>query len=190
MKKFWEHLGERERRYVAAGAGLLSLLLLVQFAVLPLWDERQRVNRAVEAQEKILQDMHAQLSDVQLIRRDIDAVQRAIAARPANFSLYSYTEKKAREAGVRSNVKSIQPARGMSAGTFEETTADLQLEKITLRQLVQFLYQADSPAEAVRIRKLSVRKSMENPEYLTATVQLITFQPAGGARPAAPGKGT
>jgi general secretion pathway protein M len=92
-------------------------------------------------------------------------------------------ERKAREAGVRGNVKAINPSRGMSAGTFEETIADVSLERITTRQLVQFLYHADSPRDAVRIRKLTVRKSMESPEYLTATVQLATYQAVAGPRP-------
>ena len=104
-------------------------------------------------------------------------------ARPPNFTLYSFVERKAREAGVRGNVKSINPSRGMSAGSYEETMADVSLEKITTRQLVQFLYHADSPRDAVRIRKLTVRKSMESPEYLTVTVQLATYQAAAGPRP-------
>jgi len=35
----------------------------------------------------------------------------------------------------------------------------------------------------VTIRKLTVRKSLESPEYLTATVQLATYQAAAAPRP-------
>jgi general secretion pathway protein M len=189
MKKFWDNLGAREKLYILAGAGLAIAILLVQFAILPFWEERERVARAVEAQEKILKEMNTQLAEYRLLRRDMDALQRAVASRPPNFTLYSFVERKAREAGVRGNVKAINPSRGMSAGSFEETMADVSLEKITTRQLVQFLYHADSPRDAVRIRKLTVRKSMESPEYLTATVQLATYQAAAGPRPVpAPGR--
>jgi type II secretory pathway component PulM len=183
MKKFWDNLGAREKLYILAGAGIAIVILLVQFAILPFWEERERVARAVETQEKILKEMNTQLAEYQLLRRDTDALQRAIASRPPNFTLYSFVERKAREAGVRGNIKAINPSRGMSAGTFEETMADISLEKITTRQLVQFLYYADSPRDAVRIRKLTVRKSMESPEYLTATVQLATYQATAGTRP-------
>jgi type II secretory pathway component PulM len=183
MKKFWDNLGAREKLYILAGAGIVIVILLVQFAILPFWEEKERVARAVEAQEKILKEMNTQLAEYHLLRRDMDTLQRAVASRPPNFTLYSFVERKAREAGVRGNVKAINPSRGMSAGTFEETMADVSLEKITTRQLVQFLYHADSPRDAVRIRKLTVRKSMESPEYLTATVQLATYQAAAGPRP-------
>lgn len=185
MKKFWDNLGAREKLYILAGAGIAIVILLVQFAILPFWEERERVARAVEAQEKILKEMNTQLAEYRLLRRDMDTLQRAVASRPPSFTLYSFVERKAREAGVRGNIKAINPSRGMSAGTFEETIADVSLERITTRQLVQFLYHADSPRDAVRIRKLTVRKSMESPEYLTATVQLATYQAVAGPRPVA-----
>lgn len=183
MKKFWDNLGAREKLTILAGAGIGMVILLVQFAILPFWEERARVAKAVEAQEKILQEMNSQLAEYRLLRRDMDTLQRAVASRQPNFTLNSFVERKAREAGVRGNIKAINPSRGMSAGTFEETMADVSLEKITTRQLVQFLYHADSPRDAVRIRKLTVRKSMESPEYLTVTVQLATYQAAAGTRP-------
>jgi type II secretory pathway component PulM len=189
MKKFWDNLGAREKLYILAGMGIAALILLVQFAILPFWEERERVAKAIDAQEKILREMNAQLTEYRVLRRDMDTIQRAMASRPSDFTLYTFVERKAREAGVRPNVKAINPSRGMSAGTYEETMADVSLEKITLRQLVQFLYQADSPRDAVRIRKLTVRKSLESPEYLTATVQLATYQAATAPRPGnAPGR--
>jgi type II secretory pathway component PulM len=183
MKKFWDNLGAREKLYILAGMGIAALILLVQFAILPFWEERERVAKAIDAQEKILKEMNAQLTEYRVLRRDMDSIQRAMASRPSDFTLYTFVERKAREAGVRPNVKAINPSRGMNAGTYEETMADVSLEKITLRQLVQFLYQADSPRDAVRIRKLTVRKSLESPEYLSATVQLATYQAAAAPRP-------
>jgi type II secretory pathway component PulM len=183
MKKFWDNMGAREKLYILAGTGIVILILLFQFAILPFWEERARVAKALDAQEKILEEMNAHLAEYRVIKRDMDSIQRAMASRPSDFTLYTFVERKAREAGVRPNVKAINPSRGMSAGTYEETMADVSLEKITLRQLVQFLYQADSPRDAVRIRKLTVRKSLESSEYLTATVQLATYQAAAAPRP-------
>jgi type II secretory pathway component PulM len=183
MNKFWNNLGAREKLTILAGMGIVILILVFQFAILPFWEERARVAKAIDAQENLLEEMNAQLAEYRVIKQDMDSIQRALASRPSNFTLYTFVERKAREAGVRPNVKAINPSRGVSAGTYEETLADVSLEKITLRQLVQFLYQADSPHDAVRIRKLTVRKSLESPEYLSATVQLATYQAAATPRP-------
>jgi type II secretory pathway component PulM len=185
MKKFWDNLGAREKLYILAGTGIVILIVLVQFAIVPLWEERERVAKAIDAQEKIIKEMNAQLVEYRVLKRDMETIQRAMAGRPPNFTLYSFVEQKAREAGVRPNVKAINPSRGGSSGTYEEAMVDVTLEKITLRQLVQFLYLADSPRDAVRVRKLTVRKSKESPDYLAATVQLATYQATPGARPGA-----
>jgi len=183
MKKYWDKLGARERLIVLGGAGIAVAVLLVQFVILPFWEEKTRVAKALDAQEKLLAEMHAQLADYRLIKRDMDLIQRALASRPPGFTLNGFVDRKAREAGVRANVRAINPSRGASAGAYEEALADVSLERITMRQLVQFLHKADSPRDAVRIRKLTVRKSLESPEYLTATVQLATYQPAAAPRP-------
>ena len=183
MRKTWDKLGQRERLAILGGAGIVLAILLVQFAILPFWEEKARVAKALDAQEKVLEEMNAELAEYRLIRRDMDVIQQAMASRPPDFTLYGFVERKARESGVRQNIRAINPSRGVSAGSYEESMADVSLEKITLRQLVQFLYRADSPRDAVRIRKLTVRKSMESPEYLTATVQLATYQAATAPRP-------
>lgn len=183
MKKYWDNLGRREKLAILGGAGIIALILLVQFAILPLWEEKARVAKALDAQEKVLEEMNTQLAEYRLIKRDMDIIQKAMASRPPDFTLYGFVDRKARESGVRSNVRAINPSRGVSAGAYEETMADVSLEKVTLRQLVLFLHKADSPHDAVRVRKLTVRKSLESPEYLTATVQLATYQAAAAPRP-------
>ncbi len=183
MKKHWDNLGRREKLAVLGGAGVVLAILLVQFAILPFWEEKARVAKALDTQEKVLEEMNAQLAEYRVIKREMDVIQQAMASRPADFTLFGFVERKARESGVRQNVRAINPSRGAGAGSYEEALADVSLEKITLRQLVQFLYKADSPRDAVRIRKLTVRKSTESPEYLTATVQLATYQPAAAPRP-------
>lgn len=183
IRDFWENRGAREKLYVLGGSGALLVALLAQFAILPFWEDRQRVGKAVESQEKILREINGQAAEYLVLKRDVDAIQGVLSSRPPNFTLYSFVERKAREAGMRANVKTINPSKGMPMGAFEEAIADVGLEKLTLRQLVQFLYLAESPRDAVRVRKLSVRKSAESPEYLTVTVQLATYQ-AAAPRPA------
>lgn len=191
MKKYWNNLGRRERVAILGGAGIVLAILLVQFAIIPFWEEKARVARALDVQEKVLEEMNTQFAEYRVIQRDMDAIQKALASRPPDFTLYGFVERKTRESGVRQNVRAINPSRGVSAGAYEETIADVSLEKITTRQLVQFLYRADSPRDAVRIRKLTVRQSLESPEYLTATVQLATYQAATapGPGPVPPRKG-
>ncbi len=178
MKNLWSKLGKRERLFVAGGAGLLGVIALIQFALVPFFQEKKRVSSALGRQEKILQEMIAFSREYESLREDTELMKSALERRPPDFTLMSYLERKSREAGVRQNIKSMNTTRGTTAGTYEETLVDIRLEKLTLRQLVQFLYHADSPEDAVGVKKITVNKSKESPEYLTALVQVVTYQPA------------
>jgi hypothetical protein len=53
-----------------------------------------------------------------------------------------------------------------------------------MKQLTDFLYLVESREELVRIRKMSVVKMKESPEYLSVLLQVFTYQalPPGGSR--------
>jgi type II secretory pathway component PulM len=185
MKNLWSKLGKRERMFIAGGVGLLGLIALVQFALVPFFEEKKRVTSALDRQEKILKEMIAFSKEYESLKEDTEVMKGALQRRPPDFTLMSFLERKSREAGVRQNIKSMNTTKGMSAGAYEETLVDIRLEKLTLRQLVEFLYHADSPEDAVGVKKITVNKSKESPEYLTAQVQMVTYQPASAAaRPA------
>ena len=100
------------------------------------------------------------------------------------FSLFSFIEKKAAEARVKNNIKSLQPSRPLPAGSFEEISADIKLEKVTLKQVVDFLAVAESAEQAIALRRLILARSPDSPEYLSAQIQLVTFQnQRGGSLP-------
>ena len=64
----------------------------------------------------------------------------------------------------------------------EKAELKIKLEKITLKQLTDFFYILESPQDLIRIKKLVISKMKENPEYLAAQIQAVTFQlmKAGG----------
>ena len=72
---------------------------------------------------------------------------------------------------------SLDFTRGMKSDFFEESLIDMKLDKITTKQLTDFLYFAESPADLVRIKKISITKMKESPEYLSAQLQIYSFQP-------------
>jgi hypothetical protein len=61
---------------------------------------------------------------------------------------------------------------------------EMRLDRLTMKQLTDFLYLVESREELVRIRKMSVVKMKESPEYLSVLLQVFTYQalPPGGSR--------
>jgi hypothetical protein len=73
----------------------------------------------------------------------------------------------------------MNSSKGTQSISLEESLIDMNLEKITIKQLTDFLYFVESPADLVKIKKITVNKMKESPEYLNAQLQISSFQTLG-----------
>ncbi|MHB9096525.1 MAG: hypothetical protein ACYC5X_01740 [Syntrophales bacterium] len=183
MRHFWDQLTKSQKLTITAGLIFAGAVLLVQFAVVPYFEARQNERRAIAASEKVLRELGVLGTEYGVIRQRAEEIRRVIQRRPPGFALLSYLEKRAGDAGVKGNIRSMNPLPSAPAGTYEETAVEMKLDKLTMKQLTDFLYLVESPEEMVRVRRLSLVKMKESPEYLSALIQVSTYQPlAPGSR--------
>ena len=177
MKRFWEQLTKSQKNTVLAGLVFVAAALLVQFAVFPYFDARQKVRGAIAVGEKTLRELATLGVEYGVLRQRSEEIRRVIERRPPGFALFSFLEKRAGDAGVKTNIKSINPLKSAPEGAYEETAVEMRLDKLTMKQLTDLLYLVESREDLVRIRKMSVGKMKESPEYLSVLIQLFTYQP-------------
>lgn len=169
-------MDKKQRYYVAGGVAFVVIVLILEFGIFPFWEAKDKVRQSISANQKRLNEMIK--IDEEFTRQEVKIakIKRAMAARPADFSLFAYLEKKAAQAGVRGNIKNMNSARGAQTANYEESLIDIRLDKITIKQLTDFLYYAESPADQVKIRRITVNKMKESPEYLSAQLQIASLQ--------------
>ena len=177
MRQFWDQLTTSQKRTVTAGLVFAGVVLLSQFIVVPYFDARQKVRSAIVAGEKTLRELAAMGVEYGVLRQRSEEIRRASERRPPGFTLFSYLEKRAGDAGVKTNIRSLTPLAPTPTGAYEETAAEMKLDKLTMRQLTDFLYRVESPEEMIRVRRISIAKMKESPEYLSALIQVFTYQP-------------
>lgn len=183
MRHFWDQLTKSQKYTVIAGLVLVGAALFNQFAFAPYFEARQKVRSAIVSSEKALRELSVLGAEYGVLRARSEKIKRLIEGRPPGFSLFSYLEKQAELAAVKTNIRSINPFKSSSTGGFEETGVEMKLDKVTMKQLVDFLYFVESPEEMVRIRKASIYKMKESPEYLSVLIQVFTYQaPPTGSR--------
>lgn len=178
MKEFWNKLTKSKQYYLIGGAAFVVIFLVFQFLIFPLWDTRQKTLNSIRVNEKVLKEMSILGAEYSVLKERAEAVQRVLANRPQDFTLFSYLEKKAGEIQLKPNIKYINPLKGSVTGAYEESSVEMKLDSMTMKQLTDFLYLAESPKDFIRISKISINKMKESPEYLTATIQVTTFQPS------------
>lgn len=179
IKDFWSKLDKKQRYMVAAAIVVVALALVLELIIFPIGEAMAKVKRYVATNEVKLAEMMQLDAEFARHRNMLASVNQVISARGTNFSLFSYLEKKAAEARVKGNIKQMSASRGTQTASFEEALVDLRLEKITIKQLTEFLYLVESPDELVKIKKITVNKMKDSPEYLSAQMQvssIVLFQ--------------
>lgn len=177
IKAFWDKLDKKQRYIVAGTAAFVFIALILEVIIFPLWDTKAKIRQSLLINQKKLDEVIKLDAEFAEQEAKILKIKRVTSTRTADFSLFSYLEKKAAQAGVRGNIKYMNSSRGTQSAAFEESLIDMKLDKITIKQLTDFLYFAESPADIVRIKRITVSKMKESPEYLSAQLQIVSVQP-------------
>jgi general secretion pathway protein M len=177
IKTFWNKLDAKQRKLVAGTAIFVLIALIMEIVVFPFWDAKEKLSKAIIVNQKKLGEMNELSKEFSALEEKTAIIKRVIATHGSDATLFSFLEKRATLANVRGRIKSMNSSRGMQSDYFEESLIDMKLEKITIKQLADFLFYAESPADLVRIKKIAVSKMKESPEYLSAQMQISSLQP-------------
>ena len=176
IKSFWDKLDKKQRYIVAGTASFVLVALILELAIFPFWDAKAKINQTLQINQRKLDEVIKLDAEFAGQEAKISKIKSVMSTRTADFSLFSYLEKKAAQAGVRGNIKYMNSSQGTKSAAFEESLIDMKLDKITIKQLTDFLYFAESPADLVRIKRITVNKMKESPEYLSAQLQIASVQ--------------
>ncbi len=176
IKTFWEKLDAKQRKLVAGAAIFVLIALILEIAVFPFREAKEKLTKAVQVNQKKLNEISKLDAEFTLQEATMARTKSALSARSADFTLFAYLEKKATQANVRGRIKQMNSSKGIQSISLEESLIDMKLEKITIKQLTDFLYFVESPADLVKIEKITINKMKENPEYLSAQLQISSFQ--------------
>jgi len=176
IKSFWDKLDKKQRYLVAGTAAVVLVALILELVIFPLWDAQAKIRQTLQVNQKKLDEVNKLDAEFAGQEAKILKIKRVMSTRTADFSLFSYLEKKAAQAGVRGNIKYMNSSLGTKSAAFEESLIDMKLDKITIKQLTDFLYFAESSADLVRIKRITVNKMKESPEYLSAQMQIASVQ--------------
>ena len=70
----------------------------------------------------------------------------------------------------------MKPSTSTGSGPNKESSVEMKLEGITLGQMINYLYQIESPDSLVSVKRISVKENKGQTGYLDAILQVITFQ--------------
>lgn len=158
---FWNQLSPRDRRILVVGGALVVVMLGFAWGVMPLRQAEQRLMISVPEKRAALAQMRAQAQAFAATAPTVVAIQ------PIPGSLLSFVDAQARQAGLESALKRLEPVG--------ENAVRLNFERVEFERLAKLLDQLQQ-GYGLRPSELSLNADV-SPGQVSGQVKL---ERAGG----------
>ena len=98
-----------------------------------------------------------------------------LAKRQKGFTLFSFLEQEAAQSDIKGHIKYMKPSSSQGTGPYKESTVEMKLEGVTLKQLVGYLHRIESPRDAISIKRISITENKKKSGYIDAVLKALTM---------------
>ena len=169
-------LSKRQKYGVYAAVGVLCLFIFLQFILFPVLDNRGRLRRSLQVKTKTLADMQQLRAEFLLTTQRSDDLKKRFARRTKGFTLFSFLDKLARDAGVKDSITYMKPSNTVQKNTgIKISTIEMKLQSVALPKLTDYLYRVETSENMVSIKRASFIKKEKEKGSLDVILQVETF---------------
>ena len=171
ISSLWNTLSRRDRRLMVVL--VVGLTLFVGFFVVTGIRSRVRsLSTSVQSKQRDLNTINSMIADLEESRSRIEELEARLEGY-GDFSVSGFLESTGDELKIADNIKGIND-QGMTEGAFfAEHRYEVVLKKVTLEQLVNYMYKIQSAPQPLRIDRVVVRANTRNREELSANVEVV-----------------
>jgi len=168
-------ISQRDRLFLLAGGTFVVIFAVMQFMVLPLLDNRERLKKGITAREKALVEMKELQARYRDLHSKADTLVGKLADRSEGFSLFSFLEQNAAKTDIKKNIAYMKPSEMSDEGPFKEVYVEMKLQAVTLTQLVDFLKLVESPENIVALKRISIQENKQEKATLDVILQVVSL---------------
>ncbi|MGH7865773.1 MAG: type II secretion system protein GspM [Candidatus Binataceae bacterium] len=179
-KARYERMEPRERILVQIAAGFVGILILYNFLVVPVLSIRAAIDARVESRRHDLREVHRLTATYKQLKIDLAAAERRTVPRNNSFSLFSVVESTLTKDLERERVASITPGPEKKiAGGLTQLSVELKLTNVTLKQLVDLLYDIKTLSTPVGISAVHVARGSQETHSFDVDITCIALKRSG-----------
>ncbi len=167
-------LAKREKNFVIGAACVMGVFFLFQLLIFPFFEKKDRMQKGIKAREVELEEVIRLSGEYEAYKGDSQGIEQVLGRRKRGFTLRTFLQEKANEAGVI--IGRINEFPSKDTGQFIESTMEVRLEAVTLNQLKEYLYRIESPEDLVSVPTISIKQNKKEPGYHDVTLRALTFE--------------
>lgn len=171
-------LQSREQLIALAAAGAL-LIFIVVVPISLASGKLSTMESAISSGREHINDVVREIGEYNKARSQLSAIESQLKS-GFDTSISTTLENLASQAGMKDNVDSLKEKPLVPSDIFDEASVDVRISRVTLSQLVDFLYKIEGEKTRVlRIKQLQVKPRYDNKKLLDASFQVSTFKLSG-----------
>ena len=170
-------LSKREKYSLYLAAGFIVLFVTIQFIVFPVIDKKKQHKRALQVKMGTLNEMLLLKSKYDTIIKKSAMAQALFDQREKGFTLFSFLDKLAGEAGLKDKIVYMKPSTSMQKDTkYKTSTVEMKLQAINLNQLTTYLFYIETSKNMVFIKRVSISKTDKDLGLINAVLNVETSE--------------
>jgi hypothetical protein len=167
----WGTLSRRDRR-LAVVMLMVVTLFVGYFVVTGVRSKVRSLETSVASKERDLNTIRTMTGDLAESRQRIADLEEQMGGF-GDFSVSGFLESTGDELKLADNIKGINDQGLIEGAYFDEHRYEVVFKKITLDQLVNYLFKVQSAAQPLRIDRLVVRANTRDRTELSANVEVV-----------------
>ena len=172
LKDYYMRLSDREQYIVLGVAGALGIFFMV-FVFSNTIGAMNKLKRQIKQDRETAQNIGKFQKEYQDLKDQVDRLENMVKKTPENFSLTSYLEGLAQEFSISPD--SMTPKTAPPNDLYKENRVEVRVMKVTLPNLINYLYRIENSDGVVRVNSLSVKPNFSDPVYLNAVFTVSAF---------------
>jgi general secretion pathway protein M len=168
----------RREKYIIYGAGcLIALLIIIHFVITPFIENKSQMQRNLQTKKAELEEMRRLQAEYNSLKQKLQLSQTSIGKREKGFTLYSFMNQLAGQAGIKDRISYMKPTNTIQKNSnYKLSRVEMKLDGVTLEQLTGYLYGIETSKNMVIVKKLSISKKQKNDSLVNVILQVETVE--------------
>lgn len=167
-------LAPREQMFALGGIGVLVILLLV----LPITCASSKLGdleKEMQNHEKNVAKIQSRIKDYQQSEKRLQDFEASIKPE-SQVLLTTLVENLAKESAIENSISGFDELKGVKGEDFQEKILGIRMSKLTLGQVVEFLYALETQKGLqLRVQKLQMKPRYDNRELFDVNFEVVTW---------------
>jgi type II secretory pathway component PulM len=168
-------LNPREQIFVATGCAALAVALISFAIISPYNTAMTRLDQQLALRSRQLQDVKALRSEYLALQQQMTELDRLLGNRQ-DFSALTMIENLVERTAGREKLLSMRPQAPEARGEFTIDSIEVKLEKLPLKQTLEFLWGIEKASPPMQITGLYLKQRFDDRSLLDATMTVTALR--------------